>query len=71
MKGTNQMKKHKSKLNKKINEMFQFELINHEYGYTHELDDTIEALDLTKKQIRENKALKNGLLLAINTIDTE
>lgn len=54
-----------------IKEMFQFELVNHEYDYTHELDDTIEALDLTKEKIRNNKALKNGLLLAINTIDTE
>lgn len=54
-----------------IKEMFQFELANYEFDYTHELEPTLEALNLTKKQIRENKALKNGLLLAINSIDTE
>lgn len=54
-----------------IKEMFQFKLANYEFDYTHELEPTLEALNLTKKQIRENKALKNGLLLAINSIDTE
>ena len=39
--------------------------------FQFELEPTLEALNLTKKQIRENKTLKNGLLLAINSIDTE
>ena len=57
------IQKHKSEVKTDegfIKEMFQFEL-----------EPTLEALNLTKKQIRENKALKNGLLLAINSIDTE
>lgn len=68
------IKKHKSKVKTGegfIKEMFQFELANYEFDYTHELEPTLEALNLTKKQIRENKTLKNGLLLAINSIDTE
>ena len=39
--------------------------------FQFELEPTLETLNLTKKQIRENKTLKNGLLLAINSIDTE
>ena len=57
------IQKHKSEVKTDegfIKEMFQFEL-----------EPTLEALNLTKKQIRENKTLKNGLLLAINSIDTE
>lgn len=57
------IQKHKSKVKTGegfIKKMFQFEL-----------EPTLEALNLTKKQIRENKTLKNGLLLAINSIDTE
>ena len=61
------------------NSILQSNVANHkettrrryEFDYTHELKPTLEALNLTKKQIRENKALKNGLLLAINSIDTE
>lgn len=52
-----------------IKEMFLFELANHEYSYTHELEDTLEALDLTKEQVRNDQRLKHGLLLAINSID--
>lgn len=55
--------KHKSKVKTGegfIKEMFQFEI-----------EPTLETLNLTKKQIRENKTLKNGLLLAINSIGTE
>ena len=57
------IQKHKSEVKTDegfIKEMFQFEL-----------EPTLEALNLNKKQIRENKTLKNGLLLAINSIDTE
>lgn len=54
-----------------IKEMFEFELANHEFNYTHELEDTLEALDLTKEQVRNDQRLKHGLLLAINSIDDE
>lgn len=52
-----------------IKDMFYSELNNHEYGYTKELDDTLDALDLTIDDINNNKNLKNGLSLAIQEIE--
>jgi hypothetical protein len=49
-----------------IYEMFKYELANHEFGYTYELEDTLEALDLTMKQILSDKRLKAGLEKAVN-----
>lgn len=51
-----------------IKDMFLFELENHEFGYTRELDDTLEALDLKKEDILNSKKLKKGLLLAIQEV---
>jgi len=42
-------------------DMFNYELTNHEYGYTHEVDDTLEALNLTAKGIKNNPKLFSGL----------
>ena len=42
-------------------DMFAFELANHEYGYTGEIDDTLNALGLTLDEVRENKNLLHGL----------
>lgn len=47
-----------------IREMFEYELANHEYSYTLELDDTLDALGLTFDDINQNPALKKGLDLA-------
>ncbi len=47
-----------------IKDMFLYELENHEYGYTHELEDTLNALELTYDQVMENPTLKHGLELA-------
>lgn len=47
-----------------IKDMFICELYNHEYGYTCELDDTLDALELTYDQVMNNPALKHGLELA-------
>lgn len=44
-----------------IKDMFRYELANHEYGITYNLDDTLEALNLTIDEINNNTALKNGL----------
>lgn len=44
-----------------IYSMFLYELNNHEYGYTYELDDTLEALGLTLKEIKSNTNLLHGL----------
>lgn len=47
-----------------IKDMFVYELENHEYGYTHELEDTLDALELTYDQVMESLSLKHGLELA-------
>jgi hypothetical protein len=48
-----------------IKSMFFYELSNHEYCYTHELGNTLAALDLTLAEIEKNPALKTGLKLAL------
>ena len=48
-----------------IRDMFESELANHEFGYTYDLTDTLEALGLTIEEINSNKNLKNGLNLAL------
>lgn len=47
-----------------IKDMFKYELANHEYGFTENLEDTLNALQLSMDEINNNKALKKGLLLA-------
>ena len=47
-----------------IKDMFVSELENHEYGYTYELDDTLDALELTREQIANSITLSHGLELA-------
>lgn len=47
-----------------IKDMFISELNNHEYGYTMDVNDTLEALGITDKDLAENKNLQNGLELA-------
>lgn len=51
-----------------IYEMFYYELCNHEFDYTRELDDTLYSLGYTLKDIQTNPKLKNGLKKAMNTI---
>lgn len=45
--------------------MFAYELANHEYGYTYELEDTLYALDLTLERINKEPNLKAGLEKAL------
>ena len=45
--------------------MFDYELANHEYKYTGELDDTLEALDLTMEDINNNTVMYEALMKAI------
>ena len=54
-----------------ILDMFRYELRNHEYGYTWELDPTLDALGLTREIIDMNKPLRNGLFAAIEEIKKE
>lgn len=46
-------------------DMFSYELANHEYGYTGELADTLDALGLTLKEIRADAKLTHALEKAI------
>ena len=49
-----------------IKDMFEYELANHEYGYTNNIDDTLIALGLTIDNINNDERLKHGLELALN-----
>lgn len=72
-------KRHKEEINTEIandktgsgfiKDMFKYELINHEYGYTMDLQDTISSLGLSIEDINNSSNLSNGLNLAINEIN--
>ena len=49
-----------------IKDMFLYELANHEYCITYDLDDTLYALDLTLEEIEKDPRLQLGLQLAKN-----
>lgn len=42
-------------------DMFHTELVNHEYGYTVDVSDTLESLGLTEKDLAEKPVLKDAL----------
>lgn len=44
-----------------IFDMFAYELANHEYSYTWEIDSTLSALGLTREAVAANKKLAHGL----------
>ena len=48
-----------------IFEMFNYELANHEYGYTGDDSDTLNALGLTREEINNNPALLRGFKKAL------
>ena len=48
-----------------IFEMFDYELSNHEYCVTGDLEETLNAAGFTFQQVESNPALKNGLKKAI------
>lgn len=52
-----------------IYEMFLYELNNHEYSYTGDMEDTLNALGLTVEEINANEALLTGLHKAIAEIE--
>ncbi|PAV30218.1 hypothetical protein CIL05_07055 [Virgibacillus profundi] len=47
-----------------IKDMFKYELGNHEYGYTYEINDTLRALSLTYEEVKQSDKLQQGLKLA-------
>lgn len=44
-----------------VYEMFLYEMDNHEYGYTGDLEDTLEALGMTSEEIEASDKLTAGL----------
>lgn len=51
-----------------IYEMFRYELVNHEYGYTQDIESTLDALSLTMEEINKNKSLLHGFEKAIASV---
>lgn len=52
-----------------IYEMFLYELDNHEYGYTGDTEDTLDALGYTADEILGNPRLKRGIEKAVTEIE--
>ena len=52
-----------------VYQMFRNELANHEYAYTYELDDTLDAVGFSYEEVQGNPALKNGLELALKAYE--
>lgn len=46
-------------------QMFNYELANHEYSYTYDLTDTLEALGLTMDEINADPRMADALKRAI------
>lgn len=51
-----------------IYQMFLYELNNHEFSYTQDVDDTLTALGISEEDLTANEALLHGLNNAIKTI---
>ncbi len=51
-----------------IYDMFVCELANHEYSYTGDLEDTLNALGITAQQIESSPQLQHGLALACKAV---
>ena len=47
-----------------IKDMFRYELANHEYCITYDLEPTLDALGLSVDEVNNSPALLNGLRLA-------
>lgn len=50
---------------KYVVDMFKYELANHEYGYTLDLEPTLEACGLTIEEVNSSLILKKGLAAAL------
>ena len=51
-----------------IYEMFLYELDNHEYGYTMDTEDTLDALGYTTEEVLGDPRLKRGIEKAVTEI---
>jgi hypothetical protein len=52
-----------------VYQMFACELANHEYGYTGDLTDTLDALDLTFERVVKDTRLRRGLNKALKAYE--
>ena len=48
--------------------MFLTELCNHEYSYTGDISETLDALNITAEEVNASAALQNGLKKAVKEI---
>ena len=51
-----------------IYDMFSYELRNHEYAYTGDAEDTLDALGYTWDDVQNDDRLKHGFQLAVRKI---
>lgn len=51
-----------------IYQMFYTELVNHEYGYTQDTEEALDALGLTAEEVVGNPQLKRGIEKAVTEI---
>lgn len=51
--------------------MFNYELANHEYGYTYDVTDTLDALDLTMEEIEADERMLEAFKRAIKNQENE
>ena len=49
--------------------MFLYDLNNHEYSYTGDVSETLDALRITAEEIKSNAALQAGLKKAVDEIN--
>ena len=54
-----------------VKDMFLYELDNHEYSYTGDLEDTLNALGYTEDEVLENPVLLKALKLACAEIHAQ
>lgn len=52
-----------------IYEMFLDELENHEYSYTYDISDTLDALGYTLDEVKADQRLIKGLAMAMETVE--
>ncbi|MBR1620271.1 hypothetical protein IJ674_10330 [bacterium] len=51
-----------------IRQMFEYEMNNHEYGYTRDITDTLDAVGYTAEEIATDEKLLNGFKIARKTV---
>ena len=50
-------------------QMFRSELANHEYGYTGDIEETLDAVGVTLDDLNKHENLRKGLAKALKTYE--